>query len=466
MENPKIPARKTLNANMTLLTRLLSMNSKAKRSEGFTLIELLIASAIAALVSTVTWNILIRISQGDARFEFRRRQHENWKQTSALLQSEISNSESVEGNNLSAINVPNQCPLLQHTNARIKLRLQLRHTLPKVLYGIRHKNTLSDENQWIGDSDSGVLIRCGPKMRITGNRNEVYLQGSYQETVILDNLDLSQNGGLSVSQKTNASKAVKFELAMAGIQNSSETTTSNAHTISSGASARIERVPHPPSDMSVCESICLSKNNNCGSNTKTLLFSDPRFYITPEITEPKYITQTICTNRDLKIGDGMEGITANYVMDGNPTPYRQPSIGVQLIGGQRRNILLGTPSADALYGGPMHDGLIGRGGDDTLIGDCTPSGVCPALRDNNYSETSEGGYDSFLPWSDVAQETSTVKIYGGGGFDRVYLKDYQSTYILSSVCNSSSCTVTTSKGGELVLNNVEQLVFKASNRNL
>ncbi len=442
------------------------MIPKSRSSKGFTLIELLVASAIAALVSTVTWNILIRISQGDARSEFRRRQHENWKQTSALLQSEISNSESVEGNNLSAINVPNQCPLLQHTNARIKLRLQLRHTLPKVLYGVRNKNTLSNENQWIGDSDSGVLIRCGPKMRITGNRNEVYLQGSYQETVVLDNLDLSQIDGLKISQNTNAMKAVKFELAMGRDQTRDHSITSNPQTISSGASARIERVPHPPSDMSVCGSICLSKNTNCGGNTKTLLFSDPRFYMTPEIPNPKYITQTICTNRDLKIGDGMEGVTANYVMDGNPTPYRQPSIGVQLVGGQRRNILLGTPSADALYGGPMHDGVIGRGGDDTLIGDCSPAGLCPALKDNNYSENSEGGYDSFLPWSDVNQETSTVKIYGGGGFDRVYLKGAQSTYIVSSGCNSSSCTVTTTGGGQLILEDVEQLVFKASHRNL
>ncbi len=451
---------------MTQLTRLLSMNSKAKQSNGFTLIELLIASAIAALVSTVTWNILIRISQGDARFEFRRRQHEAWKQTSALLQSEISNSESVEGNNLSATSVPNQCPLLQQPDAQIKLRLQLRHTLPKVLYGVRKKNMLSNKDQWVGNSDSGVLIRCGPKMRIAGTRNEVYLQGSYQETIVLDNLDLSQNGGLSIQQNTNASKAVEFELAMAGIQNSNQTITSNTQTISSGASARIERVPHPPSDQSVCKSICVSKDNDCGGNAKTLLFSDPRFYITPEITGPKYITQTICTNRSLKIGDGMEGVTANYVMDGNPTPDRQSSTGVQLFGGQSRNILLGTPAADELYGGPIHDGLIGRGGDDTLIGDCTPAGVCPALRDNNYSEDPEGGYDSFLPWSDVDQETSTVKIYGGGGFDRVYLKDYQSTYILSTACNSSSCTVTTSRGGELILNNVEQLVFKASNRNL
>jgi len=446
------------------------MNSKAKRNEGFTLIELLVASAIAALVSTVTWNILIRTSQGDARLEFRRRQQEAWKQTSALLQSEISNSESVEGfpeeTKSSATNIPDQCELLKQPDAQIKLRLQLRHTLPKVLYGVRKKNMLSNQDQWIGDSDSGVLIRCGPKMRITGNRNEVYLQGSYQETVILDNLDLSQNGGLSISQNTNASKAVEFELAMAGSQKSNQTTTSHTQTISSGASARIERVPHPPSDISVCESICISKDNDCVGNAKTLLFSDPRFYITPEITEPKYITQTICTNRDLKIGDGMEGVTANYVMDGNPTPDRQPSTGVQLIGGQSRNILLGTPSADELYGGPMQDGLIGRGGDDTLIGDCSPAGVCPALKDNNYSETSEGGYDSFLPWSDVSQETSTVKIYGGGGFDRVYLKDQQSSYTVSSGCSSSSCTVTSTGGGQLILKDVEQLVFKASHRNL
>ena len=445
------------------------MNFRITSNSGFTLIELLISSVVAALISAVTWSILTSISQGDVRSEFRRRQRENWKQASALLQAEISNSESVEGNNLSSINIPTECPLLNDPNARIKLRLQLRHTLPKVLYGVRDINTLSKPNQWTGKSNSGVLVRCGPKMRISGEENEVYLQGSYHETVVLDNLDFSQIDGLNINQNTNASKAVEFELAMGGSMASNQPIASTAQIISSGASARIERVPHPPSDQSTCQSICTVLNTSCSNNVKTLLWpGDLRNYVADTILEPRYTTQTICTNRKLWNGDSMEGLEANYVMDGNPTPGRaNPNLaGVKLVGGQRRNILLGTAQSDELYGGPIHDGLIGRGGDDTLIGDCTPSGQCPPRQDNNYSEVPEGGYDSFLPWSYTTQETSVVNIYGGGGFDRVYLKDTKANYSLNSGCNSSRCTVTSSRGGKLILDNVEQLVFKGSSQKL
>ena len=171
-----------------------------------------------------------------------------------------------------------------------------------------------------------------------------------------------------------------------------------------------------------------------------------RVYTTPIDPEPAFGTDTICTNRSLQTGDGINGANGNYVMDANPTPNRNNPKGIKINGGNEgRNILLGTSANDTLQGGPHHDALIGRGGDDSLSG--------------------EAGNDSLVPWSSTTQENSTVKVNGGMGFDRVYLKGEASNYTLRS-CSINSCKIDSISGGTLNLTNVEMLVFKSTNRRL
>ena len=90
-------------------------------ASGFTLIELLIASLVAGLVSTITWNIMIENTKGDVRAEFRRRLHDDWNQATTLIQSEIAMSHSIETTGLSPSNVTNDCPLLQDPDTHLKL---------------------------------------------------------------------------------------------------------------------------------------------------------------------------------------------------------------------------------------------------------------------------------------------------------------------------------------------------------
>ena len=172
---------------------------------------------------------------------------------------------------------------------------------------------------------------------------------------------------------------------------------------------------------------------------------DPRFYSAPNQAEPVFGTKTICTNRSLRLGDGIEGANGNYVLDGLPSPQRNNPKGITLEGGVGRNILLGTPAADTLEGGPHHDGLIGRGGNDKLFG--------------------YGGNDNFVPWPSTLKENATVSVDGGDGFDRVYLEGEEANYTFDS-CNSSSCKVRSNTDGTLNLRHVEMLIFKSGNKQL
>ena len=76
------------NADMTAPTERLETIAAQCRSgkSGFTLVELLVASSIAALLSTLTWTILIETTKGNIRSEFRRRLHEDWNQATTLIQ--------------------------------------------------------------------------------------------------------------------------------------------------------------------------------------------------------------------------------------------------------------------------------------------------------------------------------------------------------------------------------------------
>ena len=440
---------KTLPRNVTMMNRSnkTSRLHEHRYSSGFTLVELLVASVVAGLVSTITWYILIESTKSDVRAEFRRRLHEDWNRATTLIQSEISLSDFIQSTNLSPDQVTaSGCELLQNADeGDLKLRMHLVGALPDIIYGIRRIGSLPEEEsrKWTGGADAGVLIRCGPRMTIGENGKIEYIQGNYQQSIVLDNIDLS-DGGLRIGEENTSQKLVEFSLSMNENINNEDSATIRTRTLNSRGVSRINEVPPIPSDQSVCETICTDVDVDCGFDVTTLLSPrDARVYEAPINSGSVFGTDTICTNRSLLLGDEIDGANGNYVMDGNPTPGRDNPKRVILKGGKGRNIILGTPAADMLEGGPKHDALIGRGGNDTLLGNA--------------------GNDSLLPWSSTSQESSLVSIDGGDGYDRVYLKDAASAYSLYNAnCISSYCLKSNAGGGKLSLSNVEQLVFKQS----
>jgi prepilin-type N-terminal cleavage/methylation domain-containing protein len=426
---------------------------------GFTLIELLIASLIAGIVSTLTWNILIQNAKSDARTEFRRRLHQDWQQATSLIQSEIALSDVIRTQSLSQEDVVDTgCELLQDQSARLKLKMHLLGTLPEIIYGVRKISSLPVDysKTLLGGPDAGVLIRCGPRMTISDEGRIEYIQGNYQQSIVLDNLDLSENDGLDILERIvspggrTSQKFVDFSLSMIDNSNESNDRQIRTKTFNSGGVSRINEVPPIPSDQSVCEAICQTKDVDCGNNVVTLLKADDSFYVAGGREEPAFGTETICTNRPYSYSQGIQGSNGNYVLDGNPTPSRNNPSRVTLIGGkQGRNILLGSPADDFMMGGEKHDALIGRGGNDQLDGN--------------------DGNDSFLPWSNTSQQNgSTISINGGKGFDRVYLKGNQNTYQLAGDCDDKTCEVRLSTGNKIILNltSVEQIIFNNGIKNL
>ncbi|QNI53303.1 hypothetical protein SynBIOSE41_00767 [Synechococcus sp. BIOS-E4-1] len=412
----------------------------------------MVASLIAGIVSTLTWNILIQNAKGDARAEFRRRLHQDWQQATSLIQSEIALSDVIKSQSLSQEDVEaTGCALLQDQSARLKLKMHLLGTLPEIIYGVRKISSLPVDysKKLLGGPDAGVLIRCGPRMTISKKGRIEYIQGNYQQSIVLDNLDLSEHDGLDILDRITSpdgktsQKFVDFSLSM--IENSSEANDREIRTktFNSGGVSRINEVPPIPSDQSVCEAICRIQDVECGNNVVTLLKADESFHVAGGREEPAFGTETICTNRPYSYSQGIQGANGNYVLDGNPTPSRTNPSRVTLIGGQQgRNILLGSPADDVMKGGEKHDALIGRGGNDQLDGN--------------------DGNDSFLPWSDTSQENgSTISVNGGKGFDRVYLKGDQKTYRLAGGCDDKTCEVRLSGNDNVILNliSVEQIIF-------
>ena len=437
-------------ALMTKLSDQFKTNTTSCRGldSGFTLVELLVASALAGLLSALTWTILIENTKSNIRSEFKRRLHEDWNQATSLIQSEIAMSDLIESDEITTDFIPDgRCSLLQDPNSRLKLRMHLVGTLPEIIYGTRTIESLpqSEANQWMGSPNDGILIRCGPVREITTNGKVQYRQGTYQESVVMDNLNLSRGDGLEINQSIGSQKLVDFTLSMNEQMRESPSETIRTQTLNSSGMSRINDIQHIPSETSICQTICQTEDTDCGYGVKTLLLRDPRYYTAPYEQEPIFGTKTVCTNRSLKKGDGIDGANGNYVLDGNPSPDRSNPKGITLEGGAGRNILLGTPANDTLIGGPDHDGLIGRGGKDKLYG--------------------LDGNDNFVPWPSATEETMKVTVEGGDGFDRVYLNNDESTYSLME-CDSTSCTVRSNKNSVLELSYVEMLVFENSNKRL
>ncbi len=419
-----------------------------ERKTGFTLAELLVASAIAALLSAVTWSILIENTKGNMRSEFRRRLHQDWNQATSLLQSEIAMSDWINSTNVSDSDIPEgKCELLKDSNSRLKLQMHLVGALPKIIYGTRTIGSLPDNhrNKWMGSPNDGILIRCGPEREIGPDGKAQYRNGTYQESVILDNLNLSSGDGLEIIQEQEGQKLVQFTLSMNEEMRESSSQSIRTKTFGSSAVSKINDIQHIPSETSVCQTICTSKDINCGHGTITLLNTSERLYV-DHYGGSVFGTTTICTNRSVRSGDGMRGGNRNYVMDGEPTPNRSGNSGVVLEGGIiGRNILLGTSNDDTLKGGESNDGLIGRGGRDFLFGG--------------------NGNDNFVPWPSISKQNDDVDVDGGEGYDRVYLNGRKSSYSLNT-CSISSCNIRSSAAGTLYLTNTEMVIYNDQVENL
>ena len=453
-----LPLAQHQNATMTMPTDWSDKTGSPRNrtGSGFTLVEMLVATALAGIVGALTWNIMLTSIQGDIRAESRRRLHDDWKRVTSLIQSEISLSDLIDSEQITPnFNTTNGCNLLQDVDeARLKLQMHLVGTLPDILYGVRRIGSLppDEANKWMGGPDAGVLIRCGPRMTIGENGNIEYIQGTYQQSIVLDNLDLSTRDGFHINKETSSQKLVEFSLNLIESPNIATSESIRTKTLSSGGISRINEIPAIPSDKSICERICLAKDVDCGHGVKTLLPQSPTLYIAPNKPEPAFGTDSICTNRPYFENAEITGANGNYVMNGNPTPIQNSApaanAGVTINGSKiGRNILLGTPAIDKLVGGEENDALIGRGGNDELFGG--------------------KGNDNILPWSSSSQEIGSVSVDGGDGFDRIYLKDRNTSYDLSPTCNRVYCKVETKTGnGSLRLTSIEQIIFIDSIQNI
>ena len=432
--------------------------SLSKTNQGFTLVELMAALFVAGLIAVVTATVLIQNAESNARAESRRRLLEDWNRATNLLQDEIAMSQTVlsEGDDEPIRLSTDGCDWLDSDDATLKLQMHLPGTLPDVIYGIRSIASLeaddpSQRNQWIGGPDAGVLIRCGPELLVNPDGSTSYNQGGpYQQSVMVDDLDITENQGLKISKdKTSKGKLnhklINFELALKGDFPNSSSASGSTFRLGSSGLSRINDVPPIPGEQSVCEKVCQQLGEPC-SGAVTTIIGVPRDYIVDEIS---FGTATYCTNREIKQFDKIRGVNnnniyieGNYVLDGNPTPNRQnDSYGIELLGGEGRNVLLGTPLKDTIQGGPSHDALIGRGGNDTLRG--------------------FEGDDSFIPFSTNSEDSNVVKAYGGNGFDRVYMQKNKSNYVIKNNCSTTKCVVNNVGGGASAkLFEMEQLVFK------
>ena len=426
------------------------LTSSPLKNPGFTLPELVVAVGIGTIISFVTGSVLLDGVKSSARGEAIQRLREDWNRTIMLVESEISISNEVQSNNLNLSAIETQdCPLLSQ-KSRLKMRIRLPGNLPDIIYGVQPISNLpSDQaNQWIGDEQSGVLIRCGPQLTISPTGSGDYLETTpYQQSIILDDLDLSNNDGFKAEQGSGDSKLVRFELIMKA-NNISHANCS--YKDGSGAFSRINEMPPVPEEKSICSKICTRPNEPCSTvandNVITLTNSQPQQYTAPSKASTSANTTTICTNRVVRMSDSITGSDANYVIDANPIPSQNVGSGVIINGGiNGRNILLGTELADTIEGGNFDDILVGRGGGDSLIGGL--------------------GNDSFLPW--LKQDSSAdASVSGGSGLDRLYINGESKDFAESAACTIAGCTITSSQGGVITMDEIEVVIYNDTARRL
>lgn len=427
------------------------------KCEGFTITELLIAASLGIGLAIVVGQLIVSHLQSNARSEGLQRQREDWKRTTSFIESEIAMSSRIFTTGES-VSIPAGCDL---TNSEVRLALDLPRELPLVIYGIRSLNSSTtgiDRSQWIGeganDQNFGLLIRCGPNLKLTNNGEDDYENTGINQSIILDGIDTNTAGnGLYV--KVHDAKSASFTLGLKGLASSrfAGSPIFFGLRLGSGSYSRINPIATFPEESSACQRLC-------GINPDTGLRGCQdigSYYVVPVSTVNFNVPYEGLTENDnitvcsLVPSTSIVGGERSDVIDGlMPSPTSSP--GVSINGGGGRNVLLGTPGPDTLTTGSGDDVLIGRAGSDNLNGG--------------------DGNNSYSPWPSLNDPsisnlatTQTTTISGGSGLDIVYLRGNQSNFSSISNCSKGSgCTISPADSSiklQLKLNSgIDVIVFK------
>ena len=249
-----------------------------------------------------------------------------------------------------------------------------------------------------------VLWRCGPTINSDGNYSSTLSLG-----IVSDGLDGSAtNGGFQAT--VSSEKQVDILLSM-------KDNNSNFFKLSTTAASRINPDFLTPREAS----LCVAANNvadfvgTSSANTNTL--------------------STAGLSCGGGGGDNLTGSSGDDVLESGDTGAST------LSGGLGDDFIRGTNNNDTLNGGNGDDTLIGRLGNDTITDTAGANQISPG------------------PGNDA--------ITGGTGLDILYLTGNQSTYTLSSTCNKTSCTITSTSGnGTKTTTGIDIIIFSDGRKDL
>lgn len=248
-----------------------------------------------------------------------------------------------------------------------------------------------------------TLWRCGPGINDDGTYSSSLSSG-----VVADGLDATGSGG-GLSAVISGSKQLEIGLTLKGNR-------SNFFKLTTTSASRINPDFLTPREAS----LCVAANNiatfigNATANEFTLGSAG-----------------LACGGGG---GDTLIGSSGNDLLEAGE------SGSAILRGGSGNDVLRGTNDADTLNGGSDDDVLIGRQGNDALIGGSGTNQYAPGA-----------GNDT---------------IQGGSGLDIVFLNQNVGDYTVSTTCNQSICTLTSTSDGSKQLYNVKIIIFKDGRKDL
>lgn len=425
-------------------------------SAGFTITELIIAASLGVGLAVVVGQLVVTHLQSNARSESLQRQREDWKRTTSFIESEIAMSSRIFTAG-EAVSIPATCNLKPE---EVKLALDLPRDLPIVLYGIKKLNAATtgiDRSQWLGegldDENLGLLVRCGPNLRITSNGTDDYDGSSSNQAVLIDGIDTTAPGeGLHI--KIHDAKSASFSLALKGLTRSRfiGSPIYFGLRLGSGSYSRINPIANFPEESSACNRLCgIDENGTRGCQDIGSYYVVPVNTTTFDIPYEGLTINDNITVCSLLPSTTINGGSRSDVIDGlMPSPTSFP--GVTVNGGDGRNVIFGTPGPDTLKAGSGDDIIVGRGGSDSIDGG--------------------DGNNSYSPWPSLTDPAvtnlsalKTTTISGGSGLDIVYLRGNKAEFSgINNCSNSSGCTITPADSSiklSLKLNSgIDVLIFK------
>lgn len=432
-----------------------SPTQNSKKKNGLTITELIITAALGMGLATVAGKLMVTHLRSNARSESLLRQREDWKRTTRFIESEIAMSERIFTSS-EAVSIPTSCNI---QSSEVKLALDLPRNLPLVLYGVRSVNNLptAERSQWIGEGQDGqnygLLIRCGPSLKITNNGEDDY-ENTINQSVILDGIETSSaNNGLQIT--VHDSKSASFSLALQSLKNNGYVGNATYFRLrlGSGSHSRINPIESFPEESSICQRLC-----GIDPNTGERGCQDIGSYYVIPVSETTFIVpyEGLTENDNITVcslipSTNITGGARSDVIDGlMPSPTISP--GVTIDGGDGRNVLFGTPGADTLTTGSGDDVIVGRAGSDTIDGG--------------------DGNNSYSPWPSLNDpsignlaDLQTTTITGGSNLDVVYLRGGKSQFSgVDSCTKMNGCTIqpsdTSIKLSLILQQGIDVLVFK------